>query len=535
MSLDASLTVVPTGMTPPPGAGRTVSPRDLKRRARSGRIVRDVLREEKVAWLVDDLDLPSRPLAATFGARLLGRRGSLVDAQGRQRAVTVGDLLRTSVAAARDLLLRKRFETATTTAVDRLRSDARRPRTPRPGVAGPLFVRPDFTRGLAAGGSVGHIAGVLNTLLRLADAGELPAAPTFLTFDEIPTVDDRVDVRVVDPGRRFWDFQELPYIDLNRPLGDAVAHELRRGRPAFVYHRYGLFHYRTASVCLQHQLPLVLEYNGSEVWIWENWGAGVARRNLALGIEDANLDAADLIVVVSEPLRDELRERGQPERKILVNPNGVDPDRYRPDIDGAEIRRKYDLGDRTVVGFIGTFGRWHGAEVLAAAVGELVRRRPDLRDRIAFLMVGDGPTMREVQDILRRDRTGDLVRLTGMVRQTDGPMHLAAADILASPHVPNADGTRFIGSPTKLFEYLAMGRGIVASELDQIGDVLDQDTAVLVRPGDAASLAAGIERLVDDPQLRMRLGAAARQRALERHTWVSHTRRIVEALEGVTR
>jgi glycosyltransferase involved in cell wall biosynthesis len=97
--------------------------------------------------------------------------------------------------------------------------------------------------------------------------------------------------------------------------------------------------------------------------------------------------------------------------------------------------------------------------------------------------------------------------------------------------VPNPDGTPFFGSPTKLFEYMAMGKGIVASDLDQVGDVLEHGrAAVMVVPGDADSLAGGLAALIDDPARRAELGREARRLAVERHTWSAHTARIIERL-----
>src|SRR5207237_125725 len=82
-----------------------------------------------------------------------------------------------------------------------------------------------------------------------------------------------------------------------------------------------------------------------------------------------------------------------------------------------------------------------------------------------------------------------------LVPQDDGPEHLAAADLLVSPHVTNPDGTPFFGSPTKLFEYMAMGRPIVASDLEQIGQTLEHGrTAWLVPPGDVEALADAMAR-----------------------------------------
>ncbi len=113
-------------------------------------------------------------------------------------------------------------------------------------------------------------------------------------------------------------------------------------------------------------------------------------------------------------------------------------------------------------------------------------------------------------------------------------MHLAAMDVLVSPHVPNSDGSRFFGSPTKLFEYMATGRGIVASRLEQIGEVLEHErTALLVPPADETALAAAILRLVDDRDLSARLGASARRRVLERHTWEAHGRRLLDRLRDL--
>lgn len=122
--------------------------------------------------------------------------------------------------------------------------------------------------------------------------------------------------------------------------------------------------------------------------------------------------------------------------------------------------------------------------------------------------------------------------LTGLVPQEKGPEHLAACDILVAPHKPNPDGTPFFGSPTKLFEYMAMSKGIVASNLDQIGEVLKHGhTACLVKPGDVESLMEGLKTLVDDRGRRDSLGQAARSEVVAKYTWKEHTRKIIERLK----
>jgi glycosyltransferase involved in cell wall biosynthesis len=236
--------------------------------------------------------------------------------------------------------------------------------------------------------------------------------------------------------------------------------------------------------------------------------------------------------VVSSALRDELVARGIPEDKILVNPNGVDPDVYSPQVDGSSVRRRFGLADKTVVGFIGTFGRWHGVEVLARAFASVLQQAPEYRSRLRLLLVGDGVCMPQVRRILEESGALSCCTLPGTVPQQEGPAYLAACDILVSPHVPNPDGSTFFGSPTKLFEYMAMAKPVVASRLGQIAEVLRHDeTAWLVTPGQSEDLACGLREMVDNPDRRRRLGQAARAQILARHTWRHHTQRIVDKLQ----
>src|SRR5262249_55122807 len=111
-----------------------------------------------------------------------------------------------------------------------------------------------------------------------------------------------------------------------------------------------------AGVLLSRALgsPLVLEYNGSGVWIADHWDRPLPFRRTFRAIEKTNLRHAHLIVAVSDVLRDELIEKGVEKGRILVCSNGVDPETYRPDRDGEAVRGRLGLEGRTVVGFVGT-------------------------------------------------------------------------------------------------------------------------------------------------------------------------------------
>jgi glycosyltransferase involved in cell wall biosynthesis len=135
-----------------------------------------------------------------------------------------------------------------------------------------------------------------------------------------------------------------------------------------------------------------------------------------------------------------------------------------------------------------------------------------------------------MKNLLKAEEDEGRVIFTGAVGHEQVPALLDACDVLVSPHVPMVDGSEFFGSPTKIFEYMAMGKSIVASNLGQIGEVLtDGETALLVEPGDAKQMSASIMRLAKSPELRERLGETARRMAVERHTWTRNAQTVLEA------
>ena len=147
-------------------------------------------------------------------------------------------------------------------------------------------------------------------------------------------------------------------------------------------------------------------------------------------------------------------------------------------------------------------------------------------------MIGDGVQMPKVKEIIRSRRMHDKCTLTGYIPQEEGPYYLAACDILVSPTLKNSDGTCFFGSPTKLYEYMAMGRAIIASNLEQMSEVLrNGTTALLVEPNNSDALAHAITKLIDDDKLRTILGKNACDEARDKYTWEIHTTRIYQALK----
>jgi glycosyltransferase involved in cell wall biosynthesis len=401
-----------------------------------------------------------------------------------------------------------------------------------------LYLRTRFIFGLKAGGSVAHTSGVINAL---SENHEVEV----VSNDELPGV--KVDYNIVKPKKYKFLPAALNEIFYNIKLLSKKPFDMEVDA---IYQRLSTYSFVGARLAKKNNIKFILEHNGSNVWVLKHWDKQhkwtsilgflknlykhLIELPLVTAIENYNLRVAHTIVVVSEESRSQLIQSGVPESKIVFYPNGVDPSHYHPQLDGTKVRRQYNWSeDETVFGFIGTFGQWHGVDIMAKAIVLFHETYPDVARKSKFLLIGDGLMMNEVRETL-----GDLVEtgmvvLTGMVAQAQAPTYLAACNVLVSPHKPNPDGTKFFGSPTKLFEYMALGKGIIASDLEQIGHILKHEySAFMVAPGDERALAESFNWATSDTEKLKQLGENARKEVLKSYTWERHVNAIVGHVSG---
>ena len=376
--------------------------------------------------------------------------------------------------------------------------------------------------GTQAGGASSHIKGVIGGLVELGANVELVSNDVLAGFDNSSVKLTLIKPEPLGATRAVFDLHN------NEVFTSGALAVVQANPPDFIYQRYARFSWAGVIASLRTQRPLFLEYNGSEVWVGKHWDR-VSMLDLLERYERLNLAAAARVFVVSEVERKNLERAGIAPEKIIVNPNGVDVKAFRPSVGGLKKRGELDLrGEELLVGFVGTFGPWHGVLVLAEAI-KLIPASGAVR----FLLVGTGALHGEMKKLLAREEETGRVVFYGGVEHDDIPALLDACDVLVSPHVPLDGGAEFFGSPTKLFEYMAMGKAIVASRLGQIAEVLeDEQTALLVEPGDAKQLSAAIIRFAESRSLRETLGAAARSTAVANHTWTRNAQNILDAYQA---
>lgn len=211
---------------------------------------------------------------------------------------------------------------------------------------------------------------------------------------------------------------------------------------------------------------------------------------------------------------------------IQIAPNGVDLERYRdlPDAPGA--RALLDLPQQFTAVYTGHFYAGRGMRLLLELAGQL----PD----VSFLWVGGKPD--DVRDWqVKVDAAGlKNVILTGFVPKMKLPLYQAAADVLLMPYEQAIAGSSGgnsaeICSPMKMFDYLASGRVILASELPVLHEVLNVGNAVFCPPVNVDSWARAIRDIQSDPQAASLLARQARRDAAQ-YSW---TNRAQNALEGM--
>ena len=415
-----------------------------------------------------------------------------------------------------------------------------------------LYLKTNLWLGVQAGGSIAHTAGVIGGLLSRNYGVDFASA-------EIPVAlpkSEALTILPVKPPPRYVVPREINHY-LHNAIFSKKIFGLHSESYGFIYQRLSQGNFTGVILSRRWKLPLVMEYNGSEAWLAHNWGRPLTFEKLAIKAEEASLRHAHLVVTVSDVLRDELIAGGIDAERILAYPNGVDPiifdpDRFSPD-DIAMARQRFKIpADAVVATFVGTFGHWHGAEILAQTLRQLAKTDVEwlAESKLHVLFIGDGVKRPDVEKILAAPELHSFFTIAGLIAQEETPLFMAASDILLSPHIPNPDGSAFFGSPTKLFEYLSTGRPVIASDLYQIGEVLkgcpsvddlataaeqpdEEQCGVLVSPEDTDELSAALRFLVDNPAWRRAAGAKARRRALARYTWGHHVEAILGRLQTV--
>ncbi len=297
-------------------------------------------------------------------------------------------------------------------------------------------------------------------------------------------------------------------------------------RVPFVWQRHDPFQFTGARLAQQLRCPLVMAVHAIHVDEARGWGVKRPVWGDVLRQAEVRLiDRADLIACVSDEMaRDVQRLLPQRAADVITIGSGIDNTHFRPD-DELRKKRRAALGfsaDDIVIGWHGSFRKFHGLDTLIGALPRVLAAVPHAR----VLLVGHG--VHRDRLLARAAALGvrDRLLCPGEVPYGQIPEYLNAMDI----GVVLADqGDAFHYSPLKLYEYQASGLPIVASSAGELKRLEDGVDARLVDAGDIAQLAATLISLAGDANARRLMGASAR-RLGSAHTWERKLDNLMVAL-----
>ncbi len=294
--------------------------------------------------------------------------------------------------------------------------------------------------------------------------------------------------------------------------------QARSFRPEIIYERR--FSPKLgATVSLMRRIPYFLEINGlPELERTDSGNRGLRR---ARRIRRLAYRVTKRIFVPTERLADLLAERlGLPRSRFCVIPNGADLNLFAR-MDKTEARRVLGFPiEQKIVVYVGKLARWQGVETLVDS-SEKLSHAPGVQ----VLVVGDGPSRESIAARITEKHLEAVVRLTGPMPHDRIPMVLAAADLCVAPFTRERNDVVGI-SPIKLFEYLAAGRPIVASDVEGVAEVV-RDGGILVAPDSASDLASAIDGVLRNPDRLMNLERRAADLA-KASSWKSRARMVLE-------
>ena len=296
-----------------------------------------------------------------------------------------------------------------------------------------------------------------------------------------------------------------------------LSNAIRRYRPDVIYERYNLYLPAGIWAKEKYKLPLLLEVN-APLFDERSKYDGIAIPWLARWSEQYCWKNADHVLPVTHVLARRVFEEKVPKNKVTVIPNGINVNAFSHSISSNEAKIKLGLSGKVVLGFTGFVREWHGLErVLDLLVGN---------KNIFLLMVGDGPAVKGIRDKAKYLDVFDQIKVTGVIERNDIVNFVSAFDIALQPDVVD------YASPLKMFEYMFLGKAIVAPDKDNIREILENNNnAILFAEGDFID---SIKRLLADESMRKNIGENARKTIFTKNlTWENNANTVVSVFNNL--
>ena len=325
------------------------------------------------------------------------------------------------------------------------------------------------------------------------------------------------------PTRRWQTLKDKQLIEFDDDAYDQLLEKIKNYQPDFVYERGNYMQVSGVNAANRNKVTHFLELNSPYVEEKLELEGESNMLNEARNKEAWQLRKSDHIVVVSSSLKEYFMHEHQVfSGKISVVPNAIDPEKVNPGPEKIdEVKAKFGLQGKPVLGWVGSIQPWHGVETLIDAFAELAEKESEIQ----LLIVGSGETIAEMRAKASSKPCAGRIHFTGYLPHQEVFAHIGAMDICILPN------TKWYCSPIKIFEYGIMEKAIIASNHAAVLDVMQPEIDGLVIEPTQTALVDAMERLVKDEGLRTKVAQTFAKKVRLDHTWEANARRVLEVFE----
>lgn len=249
--------------------------------------------------------------------------------------------------------------------------------------------------------------------------------------------------------------------------------------------------------------------------------------NLSEQLEIEAAKMSDHVFTITSALKEILIEEGIEADKITVLPNAVDPDKFTIMEKDESLEKRLDFKGKVVIGYIGSFVKYEGLDILLEACSLLYKKVGDI---FRLLLVGDGDMMHALRDATRFLQLEDIVTFTGRVSHDEVNKYYSLIDIAPLPR----KGLRVceLVSPLKPFEAMASGKVLITSSVKALAEIIEEGkTGLVFEKDNAEQLAERLESVIVDEKLRKDIGKNARKWVVENHSWDLIAKRVTDVYD----
>jgi len=285
------------------------------------------------------------------------------------------------------------------------------------------------------------------------------------------------------------------------------------------------------KVARKLEIPVVYEIRA----FWEDAAVdhgstseGSLRYRATRRLETRAIQQVDHVFTICEGLRADIVARGIPPGKVTVIPNAVDVELFQlASPPGPQLKEKWGLTGKTVVGFIGSFYAYEGLDLLLDALPELIQQCPDVR----VLLVGGGPQDAALKAQAQHLGVADKVVFTGRVPHDQVQRYYDLVDVLAYPR--HSMRLTELVTPLKPLEAMAQGKLVAASAVGGHRELIaDGITGTLFAPDDPAACAAALTALAAGRERWDETRVAGRAHVCAHHDWAANARRYLPVYQA---